>query len=87
MLVWAPRIERVRVCWPVPHDLVQSSQEENGVVAQCCGQGSSLHDKVSSVSLHVSPPHDGSVMMLRDLYLLPPPVPQLFVQVILLHGS
>jgi hypothetical protein len=59
---------RLRLCEPVPHDLVHTVQAENAEVVQCTGQGPWLHVFVSRECGHAAPPNLGStVVRLRDV--------------------
>ena len=69
---------RLRLCEPVPHDLVHADQAEKAEVAQWTGHGPWLHTRVSAECGHALPPNVGStVARLRFCE----PVPHDFVHV------
>ena len=57
---WA--VTRVRVCEPVPHDVVHADQVAQALVTQSLAHGAVLQARVSAECGHAAPPKVGSVL-------------------------
>jgi hypothetical protein len=69
---------RLRLCEPVPHDLVQVDQAVNGVCTQAVGHACVLQACVSSECGQILPPNEGG---LTERLRFIEPVPHDWVQV------
>jgi hypothetical protein len=63
----------VRVCVPVPQDLLQAPQEDQSLVTQSDGQANVLQACVSTTVPQSFPPLAAGFVIVRDLVWVPPP--------------
>jgi len=66
-------IDRVDICTPLPHDLVQPDHDDHVLTWQSTAQGRLLHDRDSSSDGHAVPPLRAGRVTERLRDWMPPP--------------